>query len=79
MKSSVSEIENASFIGSLTCTDVQLLLNPFVHCLPHSSFYKENPTQIKAETWHITVISIILFQIECAVAQSLQHKDCVIV
>lgn len=41
---------------------------------PHSFLYWCKPTQIKANTWHFNTLSIILFQIECAEAQSLKNK-----
>lgn len=45
---------------------------------PHSSLYTVywcEPTLIKA--WHFSVVSIIVFEIECAEAWSLKKKKCV--
>ena len=36
-------------------------------------------TQIKAETWNFTIVSINVFQIECAEAKSLKNKKCLTV
>lgn len=41
--------------------------------------YWNEPTKTKVEIWHFNIVSIILFQGECAEAQSLKNKKYVTV